>query len=375
MTESSILHGRPHGPSNGLIRVFYALALGTLAFYIAWIGANVLIPLVIAVFLTFLIVTLKNVIRSAPAIGPHIPNWLGFIVAFFAIAGAFMFLIDIVGDNFADLLARRPEYESKLNEIAERIRAFLQERGVEIDEDADALQVFARDALQNVRIGALVEPIRSLTGNAVTILLYTGFLLLERGSFFKKVTAMSTDRGQAEAVFDIIDHVGGLIRQYISIKTFASALVATLTYIILKIANVDFAGFWAILTFVLNFIPIVGSIVAVAFPIILATLQFENPYAVIGLIVALTGAQQVVGSVIEPRLLGESLNLSPLMILLSLAVWGSLWGIAGMLLCVPIMVVVGITLSQFAATRPVAILMSQDGQVAQINRTLAPSAE
>ena len=110
-----------------------------------------------------------------------------------------------------------------------------------------------------------------------------------------------------------------------------------------------------------------GSIVAVAFPVLLTAVEFADPGRFALVLVLLTAIQQAVGSFIEPRLMGASLNLSPLVILLSLTVWGQLWGIPGMLLCVPLMVIITITLSQFKSTRAIAILLSENGQIVDIS--------
>ncbi|NWG93064.1 MAG: AI-2E family transporter, partial [Parvularculaceae bacterium] len=123
-----------------------------------------------------------------------------------------------------------------------------------------------------------------------------------------------------------------------------------------------------LLIFALNFIPIVGAISAISLPVILSLVQPEGGGVKTALLalVLLVGAEQTMSSAIEPRLIGKSLNLSPFVILLSLAVWGSLWGFAGMLLAVPITVTVMIILTQFETTRPIAVMLSDSGEIAAI---------
>ena len=127
--------------------------------------------------------------------------------------------------------------------------------------------------------------------------------------------------------------------------------------------GVDFAAFWALVIFLLNYIPIIGALLGVTFPSLLALVQFESvgPFLVTSL--ALGAAQFVVSNLIEPRLMGRKLNLSPLVIILSLAFWGMLWGVVGMILCVPIMVILMIICGHFAPTRPIAIMLSSDGEI------------
>jgi predicted PurR-regulated permease PerM len=128
--------------------------------------------------------------------------------------------------------------------------------------------------------------------------------------------------------------------------------------------GLDFAIFWAFLIFLLNFIPNIGSLIATLFPSALALIQFENTFAPFLVILIGVGAiQLLVGNLIEPRMMGSSLNISSLAVILSLSLWGTIWGITGMVLCVPITVIMMIIFAQFPTTRPVAILLSENGQL------------
>jgi AI-2 transport protein TqsA len=135
---------------------------------------------------------------------------------------------------------------------------------------------------------------------------------------------------------------------------------------VLRGASLGRSGFtetWALLIFVLNYIPNIGSIVAVAFPALLALVQFETLGPFIILVISLTTIQLAIGSVLEPMLMGNTLNMSPLAIILGLAFWGTIWGIVGMFLSVPIMVMVMIVCAHVPSWRWMAILLSKDGQI------------
>jgi len=134
-----------------------------------------------------------------------------------------------------------------------------------------------------------------------------------------------------------------------------------LSYFALLIIGVDAPLFWAFLIFVLNFIPTIGSLIATAFPTVFAVLQFGELTTGI-IVLAVVGAiQLVIGNGVEPKLMGSSLNISPLVVFLTLAIWGVIWGISGMLLSVPITVILMIIMSEFPGSRPLAILLSQKG--------------
>jgi len=371
---------------GGAARLFHIAALAALTLYAASIGARLLIPLVIAGFLAFLIVTLKNRIAEERIIGRRLPSWLAFLAAFLTIIGGLMLLIGIIRSNVGALIVEAPAYQARLREIVRAselaleelnvVENFLRQQGwISGDEGGEPMlsQLFGR-----IKFGAIfsqfASTVRDLAANMLVILLYTAFFLLERGAFAKKIALIAASSNQQAAVTAVLEHISELIRDYLSIKTLTSLLTGAASYLVMLLAGVDFASFWAVLIFVLNYIPVIGSIVAVAFPVLLTALQFGDWGSFIAVLVGLTAVQQAVGSFIEPRLMGASLNLSPLVILLSLTLWGQLWGIPGMLLCVPIMVIVTITLSQFESTRAIAILLSEGGKIVDIGVRPRPGA-
>jgi AI-2 transport protein TqsA len=140
-------------------------------------------------------------------------------------------------------------------------------------------------------------------------------------------------------------------------------LTGVACYAVLRFEGIDFAESWALLIFVLNYIPNIGSIVGVAFPCLLALVQFETLTPFFVLITTLTLIQVAIGSVLEPMLMGQGLNMSPFAIILSLAFWGMIWGIAGMFLSVPILVIIIVVCAHVPKWRWVAVLLSKDGNV------------
>jgi AI-2 transport protein TqsA len=159
----------------------------------------------------------------------------------------------------------------------------------------------------------------------------------------------------------ILSHAQEDIQTYLWIKTVTSTVTGVVSYFILKWVGVDFAGFWAFTIFLLNFVPTVGSIIATLFPAILALIQFETIYQFLFVLISVGTVQIVVGNFLEPKLMGRSLNVSPFVVILSLTLWGSIWGIAGMFLSVPITVMMLIVFAHFEQTRYLAILLSGDG--------------
>lgn len=230
--------------------------------------------------------------------------------------------------------------------------------------------------LQNIQIPSLVQLtfstidlsfLQSLGGfftdmarSTTFTFIYLLLLILERKSLRQKLEKLTRIRG-ASHMMDVGNKINRDILGYLKIKTLASLLTGLVSFAILTIFGVDFASFWAVLIFTLNYIPTIGSIIAVIFPILLSIVQFDSLITVAVLATALTSVQLAVGNVIEPRFLGKTLNLSPIAIFLFLIIWGQIWGVVGMFLAVPIMVVINIVLSNFPQTRALAVILSGDG--------------
>jgi predicted PurR-regulated permease PerM len=150
------------------------------------------------------------------------------------------------------------------------------------------------------------------------------------------------------------------IGAYIGIKTLICLLTGLLAYGLCMIFGIDFALFWAVLAFLLNYIPTVGSIIATLPPILLAMIQLDSWILIVLFVVLFTVLQVILGQVLEPKLMGTRLALKPLAILLGLIFWGLLWGIPGMFLATPLMALLRILSSYFNFSRPFERLLAAD---------------
>ena len=134
-----------------------------------------------------------------------------------------------------------------------------------------------------------------------------------------------------------------------------------ISYVAMTALGLDNALFWALVIFVLNYIPIVGGLFAVGLPVVFALVQFES-LGRVGLLAGLLfGAQTIIGNTIQPKMMGDSMNLSALVVILALSVWAALWGGVGAFLSAPLTVIIMIVLAQFPTTHWIAVLLSADG--------------
>jgi len=338
--------------SAGLWMVVIAASL-----YLLVIGKDLLIPLVLAVFVWYLINLLARQFSRIQIGARPLPiafQYLLAIIVAAVIAGLFGKLITA---NINQVIATAPAYQENINRIvSENFARF----GLE---EPPAL----RSLIEGVNLSALVRDLASalgsLMGNLGLIVVYLAFLFLEQKFFHDKLRAVFPNSEQFDIANRILKRIDKDVSIYLGIKTLVSALTGLISWAIMEAVGLDFAGFWALLIFVLNFIPNIGSLVATILPTLLALVQFDTlvPFMIIGLGVGTT--QMIIGNFVEPPLMGRSLNISPLVVLLSLVLWGSIWGIPGMFLCVPITVILMIVLYQFESTRWVALALSKNGQV------------
>ncbi|MBN9227039.1 MULTISPECIES: AI-2E family transporter [Legionella] len=325
--------------------------------YFLIVGSHVLIPIVIAIFIWYLLNTISNIIQRIPKLGPLLPNWLSMIVAFTIVAVFIFVLINIITNNVNNVIAASSRYQENLLKISNDI-----DRKFHIELLASITSMIKSLNFQTIIVN-VYGVFTTLASSTVLILLYVAFLFVEQHFFFKKIDALFPSLEGRLLINNIINHIVNDTQTYLGLKSILSIFTAISSWIIMKWVGLDFAEFWALLIFFLNFIPNIGAIIAIAFPASLAIVQFTGWIPFTEVIIGLGAVQFIVGNLIEPRFLSNSLNLSPLVILVALAVWGAIWGILGMFLSVPITVMMMIIFAHFEQTRAIAILLSRDGDI------------
>ena len=194
------------------------------------------------------------------------------------------------------------------------------------------------------------------------IILYLMFLLMERATIMSKISSAFPDsEGEAH---QMIKNIGHQISRYLSVKVLISAATGVLFYLTAIISGMDFPLVFGVLAFLLNFIPTIGSIVVTVGATFVAAVQFLPMWSKVFVIFfAFLVIQMILGNVIDPKLQGVRLNLSPLVILIMLSLWGYVWGIVGMFLAVPITSVIQLICANIPTMRPIAILLSSGSSI------------
>ncbi len=310
----------------------------------------VLVPFVLAVFLTTVVVPVVDfqVLRCKIPQSLATVLALVIVVAFLSLFGMFLIgavdaIVSTVGEYVAGFKDTVGEYVKSFKDSTAEIK-WLNE-WIDQKKYDEILKVVDQQlpAIITQAVGTGTVLIASLIANGLLITFFVIFLLAGRNSRHTRV--------------GLHKEIETAVRRYIVTKFAISAVTGLLVWLILHLLGLRMASVFGLLTFLLNFIPNIGAIIATLLPLPLALAQFDNIWSIIG-VVAIPGALQIViGNAIEPKLLGRGLELHPVTILLALAFWGLLWGYMGMVLAVPITAIIRIILIRYNTTRAMGHLL------------------
>ena len=341
---------------RGLAAAGWLVVLGIVLVLIR-VGKDLFIPLVIALIGVYLMKVLERWISGLRIRGVGLPSPVSLMLAFLAVIGLSFLLFSIIADNAMQVVEIAPRYQGRLLELQMDIFARL---GVE---QPPALREFVRDVDLPGILTLVATNLAALLKTTTLIVIFGIFILIESRQIPSKIQALFPDPARRQRVEEMLSRIDRDVQTYFGVKTLVSLVTALLSYAVMRWVGLDFAEFWALLVFILNYIPTIGSLFATILPSLLALFQFESLGPVLILFIGITVIQQALGNFIEPNLMGLTLNLSPLVVVMSLILWGMLWGVVGMFLCVPITVIAVIIMANFPSTRWVSILLSKAGQL------------
>jgi predicted PurR-regulated permease PerM len=325
------------------------------------IGKAVFVPAVLGAVIVYVIVGLAHALGRLPRIGRVLPMQLRYLFSILAIGLVFFLLAYLVMSNKERALALAPAYQESLLAAIQRAAVFFK---IEAEPTWATLR---QDLLGQINLQRLLATLLASLGSIlvtlVVVFLYATFLLLERRGFETKLANLSDDPKRVARIRDVIRAINRRIGSYLAMKTVLSILLGGVSWAIMAMFGLEFAVLWAVLIAFLNFVPYIGSVLGVLLPVLMTIVQFEDLGVILSMLLALTAVQFAIGNFLDPYVMSNSLNLSPIAILLSLAVWSELWGIPGAFLAVPITAILTIVFSEFAGTRPVAVLLSRNGRL------------
>ena len=283
------------------------------------------------------------------------PEWMTILLTLGVGVVVFLGLSVLVGQSLQTAVAKTDEFEARLTGVYEAALTQLAQFGLPLETTS------IKSHLQSLPIGkafgSIATHLLNVLSDSFLVIFFMIYLLQSALSRSKDIDPNS-----------ISQRIHTRVRQYLAIKMGLSILTGIFVWITLVAFGVPMAAMFGVLTVVLNFIPSVGSIVAVLLPLPFIALDPAFSIGAILTILAITmTVQMIVGNVLEPKMMGELLELHPITILVALVFWGTMWGVPGMFLAVPLTAVVSILLYEFTPTRGIALLFS--GKTESVNST------
>jgi AI-2 transport protein TqsA len=322
--------------------------------------AVVLRPLLVAVFLTYVMFPAIQKLKAV------FPGPVMLIVLAGLVAGTLATLAVVVYASIVSFQDDLPTIRTRTVAIAQRTVGFVERnlpwlvpaKKEEEPKDKQSEVVFAEKLVELTNQQVAVAASYAATGMSEGIVagLFLFFLLLEASRFPDRVRA-AYPPAKANSILYVSSRITGAVHGYLKAKSVSGLICAILVAVTLWFFGVKFVFLWAVLTFLCNFIPYVGSLIAFVLPATFAVLMLNGtwqPWTCLGLLAAI---HVISGSVVEPLLIGKAVGMSPIVILAALTVWGSLWGLPGMFLAVPLTMVVLIVLDNIPSTRSIARLV------------------
>jgi AI-2 transport protein TqsA len=297
-----------------------------------------MVPFVLAVFISYLVLPLVDFGQERL----RLPRILSMILALVLALGLLTLVALLITTSTRGLVASADIYRERLAGFAERLLSVLDRFDVDLGQD---------QLLQGIRQLPLMNLVRSTAGTVVGVITTSGLVLIF-------VIYLVIGGQRQEQPTGIYGEIHGKIRRYLVTKFLMSGTTGILVWLILSFFGLDLALVFGVTAFLLNFIPSLGSIIATLLPLPIAIIQFDNPWTIVAIVVFPGLVQFAIGNVIEPYVMGERLDLHPVTVLLSLIIWGLIWGIVGMFLAVPITAIIRLVLDRLDTTRPVAELLA-----------------
>ena len=348
--------------------VFFLLAIITVILVAAVlkITSSMMLLFTIALLLALVISPLVNFLGNKFRI-PRITSVL--LVLLFLVGGIYAMGM-ILYSSGRTLLTLYPRYEARITEIYIWVARLFE---LPYDEHLSIFdniwgQAGVRNSVRDMNL-AFSNTFLGFLSNSVMMVIIMIFLLLE-AAFFKEKLIRAFEGTRAGQIIKISSDIMKQVTRYLSIKFIVSLVTGFLVGLGLWVIGVEFAAVWGLIQFVLNFIPVVGSIAVGVAATLFSLIQFwPDPMHVVATGIVMLTLNMVIGMIIEPKIMGDNLGISPLMVLVFLMIWGWLWGFAGLILAVPMMSIIKIVCENIPVLEPISILLGSHKAVLAVRNT------
>ncbi|CAN5339634.1 AI-2E family transporter [soil metagenome] len=340
------------GPVTAL-KVAGVITATILTGFALWALRRILEPFVLAVFLLIIIDGLAGLLRVRL---PKALRRLALPVAIAAIVAALVVTIWVTADNAGDFAAQSAGYAARINDL---LGLAAQRLGLRVTPTLSGLIHTLNPAHY---LGVIADSLSHFVEATIFVLIYLGFLLASRRGFKGKAQGMFQNEDRRAEAQRVFDQIRDGLQNYIWVQTVVGLIITAASAALMAAVGLSHIPFWCLIIFLTNYIPAIGAAVGVLFPAVFGLVEVQDIWRGVILLVGLEAIHFAVSHVVQPRMQGRSLNLDPIVVLLSLAFWGFLWGVTGAFLSTPLAVMAMAILAEFSGTRPLAVLMSSDGK-------------
>lgn len=333
-------------------RTLVAMAALVIVFAGIKLAAEIVVPFLLALFIAIIC---SPVIKAMTQ--RKVPHGIAIALLFILILIVFFFLAGLINSSVQEFTRSIPQYKVLLSERINDAMALAQKLKLPIVISREAImEHFDPSVIMNF-VSRLLLNFSGVVTNVFVLILAVIFMLLEAPTIKHKLAlVLSDNEHDVVAEEHHIDRILDGVISYLGVKTVISLLTGVTTWILLDVAGVQYAILWATLSFLLNYIPNIGSIIA-AVPIIVQALLLNGFGVGMGVTAGIIASNIVIGNIIEPKMMGKTLGLSTLVVFFSLLFWGWLLGTVGMLLSVPLTMAFKITLESSESTKKYAALL------------------
>jgi predicted PurR-regulated permease PerM len=320
---------------------------------------TIFIPLLFAVFVSFIFAPMRTWLGKK-----KFPTWAIIALMMLVILIFFGLVSGVLYIAINSIIQQFPKYQERLGLMLQDGNARLLEITAQLDlamshlPNIDLTSIMGTgDFTLTKAFSNTMSTFMSLGSGMFLSVFFLLFIVMEAGKLEERLRKVMTAENKQQTV-DTMKRIQTHIQKYFINKSFISIMTAIVAMLVIWIFGVDFVIVAGLLTFVLNFIPNIGSIIATIFPICICLLQYGFGFKAVGLTILLTSTQMFFGNYFEPRFMGDRLNLSPLVILISLVLWAYIWGVVGMVFAVPITSAINIILKQMDDKSIVSAIIS-----------------
>ncbi|MGA2296720.1 MAG: AI-2E family transporter [FCB group bacterium] len=329
------------------------IILLVLVFYLLTVLSSLLIPLIFACLFAILFQPLILFLKKS-----KFPDFLAIpIVAIISLLILFG-IVNIIIQTTSNIASEQAFFITKFNErFSSTIHWLNASFGFSFNDtnfNKEFDKLIHGDWLSNT-ISRLASGIGSFTGSVIIFCIYYLVILSGMSGYQKYIKYVGGDG--SDVLLSNYEKVQKSIFSFMLLKTMTNLCAGVVVTLICLIFGLKFPIFWGFLTFIFDYIPTVGSIVAVLPPVIMGFIQYEDIRTVIFLLICLGGFQFTIGNVIEPKIIGNRLRLNTVAVIFGLVFWGYIWGIPGMMISIPLMVILKLIFEHIHSLNVVARLM------------------